>query len=90
MQWDSGFFKTPHGCTIDEQNITMDTMNLMMESFKIIDESRYSATAIVNPSAESAGPAPKLPLTYQTTARRSKNLFMQIDPHNQRRVDSFG
>jgi hypothetical protein len=52
MQWDSGFFNILHGRTIDEINITMDTMNLLMEAFKAIDESRKSKTLRTNPAAE--------------------------------------
>jgi hypothetical protein len=56
MQWDSGFFNILHGRTIDEINITMDTMNLMMEAFKAIDESRKSEKDVMNPSAEPSEP----------------------------------
>ena len=67
----------------------MDTMNLMMEAFKAIDESRHSATAIVNPSAESAGPAPQAaPDIPDNSETVEKPVY--ADLYNQRRVDSFG
>ena len=59
MQWDSGFFNILHGRTIDEVNITMDTMNLMMEAFKAIDESRKSENDVMNQSAEPSEPPHK-------------------------------
>src|SRR3990172_1508041 len=40
MGWDKGVFRIFHGHTIDEVNVTMDTMNLLLEASKVLDERR--------------------------------------------------
>lgn len=40
MGWYKGVFRIFHGHQIDEVNVTMDTMNLLLEGSRVMDESR--------------------------------------------------
>jgi response regulator RpfG family c-di-GMP phosphodiesterase len=40
MQWYNGSFRIFHGHTIDDINVTMDTMNLLLEGSRVLDENR--------------------------------------------------
>lgn len=42
MEWYSGIFRIFHGHTTDEVNVTMDTMTLLLEASRVLDEERYS------------------------------------------------
>lgn len=41
MAWKQGFFRILHGQVDEETNITVDTMTLLMEACKFLDESRF-------------------------------------------------
>lgn len=38
MEWEKGAFRIFHGQTTEETNVTMDTMNLLLEASKVLDE----------------------------------------------------
>ena len=40
MEWDKGVFRIFHGHHIDDVNVTMDTMNLLLEGSRVMDEKR--------------------------------------------------
>ncbi len=39
--WEKGIFNILHGKTSDEENVTMDTMTLLLEAARVLDEKRY-------------------------------------------------
>lgn len=41
MGWDKGVFRIFHGHTADEVNVTMDTMTLLLEASRVLDERRH-------------------------------------------------
>jgi putative nucleotidyltransferase with HDIG domain len=41
MGWNKGGFKIFHGRRTDETNVTMDTMNLLLEASRVLDERRH-------------------------------------------------
>ena len=41
ITWDTGEFRILHGQTTDKVNVTMETMALLLESAKFVDEKRY-------------------------------------------------
>lgn len=41
MTWYKGVFKIFHGYRTEEINVTMDTMNLLLEASRVLDEKRY-------------------------------------------------
>jgi two-component system chemotaxis response regulator CheB len=41
--WEKGDFRILHGHVTDKMNITMDTMTLLLEASKFMDEKRYAA-----------------------------------------------
>lgn len=41
MGWDKGVFRILHGQTTDENNVTMDTMTLLLEASRVLDEKRH-------------------------------------------------
>jgi len=44
MEWDKGVFHIFHGHTTDETNVTMDTMTLLLEACRVMDERRVKKT----------------------------------------------
>lgn len=43
ISWDKGAFRIFHGQTTDEISINIDTMNLLLEASRVLDETRYKA-----------------------------------------------
>lgn len=48
MTWYKGVFKIFHGHKTEEINVTMDTMNLLLEASRVLDESKYKNSTAVN------------------------------------------
>lgn len=45
MGWEKGIFRILHGKIDEETNITVDTMTLLMEACRVLDESRFRANS---------------------------------------------
>ena len=43
MEWQGGTFRVYHGMTIDRVNVTVETMTLLLEASRVMDEKRYKA-----------------------------------------------
>lgn len=41
MEWQGGAFRVHHGITIDRVNVTVETMTLLLEASRVIDEKRH-------------------------------------------------
>ena len=47
VEWNKGEFRVFHGQLTDKNNITVETMTLMLEATKVLDERRYAETSKV-------------------------------------------
>lgn len=43
LEWNKGEFRVFHGLATDKMNVTMDTMTLLLEATRVMDERRYAA-----------------------------------------------
>jgi hypothetical protein len=47
VEWDKGDFRVFHGIQSDKTNITVETMSLLLEATKVLDEKRRAASVEV-------------------------------------------